>query len=83
MDTPHIGIGKVPGAALFRVQQTCADLPQNQADSRCRPNAATLSAAHQKAQGRVEVTRCIATRDACGHAGAASHSTAAHVRFAR
>src|SRR6516165_381162 len=38
-------------AALSRVQRTCADLPQNQADSRCRPNAATLSAVHKKVQG--------------------------------
>jgi|SRR6516165_3091314 len=44
-------------AALSRVQRTCADLPQNQADSRCRPNAATLSAVHKKVQGRP----CIAT----------------------
>src|SRR6516165_1652263 len=39
-------------AALSRVQRTCADLPQNQADSRCRPNAATLTAVHKKVQGR-------------------------------
>src|SRR6516225_477514 len=44
-------IGNAPGAALSRVQRTCADLPPNQADSRCRPNAATLSAVHKKVQG--------------------------------
>src|SRR6516162_5427340 len=38
------------------MQRMCADLPQNQADSRCRPIAATLSAARKNAQGR----RCIA-----------------------
>ena len=80
MDTHHIG--KVPGAALSRVQRTCADLPQNQADSRCRPNAATLSAVHKKVQGRMAFMGRIATLNTIGDAGRASHSAAVHATLA-
>jgi tripartite-type tricarboxylate transporter receptor subunit TctC len=33
-------------------KRPCADLPQNQADSHCRRNFATLSAVHKKVQGK-------------------------------